>query len=132
MDSTPILLTMPANNAPYLGIPFAEQQGILYVGAAAAFGSPAYVAGLDEGDAILSIDGTRLNTLQRLDPLLRRYSVGDTVTVRFRRQDGSQGETQLTLGQNPAVEIVLIEETGAEPTAAQLAFREAWLGSQAR
>ena len=114
----------------YFGAAFEERQGILYIGANTQFGTPAYEAGLERGDAILTLDGARLNSVQRLQSELRRHEPGELVTVRYRRRDGYEGETTLRLAANPIVQIVPLEEAGAQPTAEQLAFREAWLGSR--
>jgi len=125
-----LLLHRTAPGGAYLGIRFQERQGLLYIAAPTLFGSPAYAAGLDQDDVVVSIDGTRLNTTARLTSLLRKHAPGDTVTVRYRHRDGSEGETPLTLAENPGLEIVPLESTGATLTTAQQAFRKAWLGSR--
>jgi hypothetical protein len=38
----------------------------------------------------------------------------------------------MALKEDPSLEAVLVEDTGGTPTAAQRAFREAWLGSHTR
>lgn len=132
LERAGLVLRETNRDGAYLGISLQENQGILFVGAPPAPGSPAYVAGLDQGDAIVSIDGTRLNTVARISSVLGRHAPGDAVSVRTRRRDGSEEEVQLTLGKNPTLEIVSIESAGGEPTAAQKTFRDAWLGSQAQ
>ena len=57
---------------------------------------------------------------------------GDTVAVAFKRRDGAAQTTKIVLKEDPALEAVLLEDTGGTPTAAQKAFRDAWLGSQRR
>jgi hypothetical protein len=47
---------------------------------------------------------------------------------------GRTGErtAPLPLAEDPNVEVVAFEEAGRAPTAAQLAFRAAWVGSRIR
>lgn len=98
----------------------------------APFGSPAYEAGLELGDVILSLDGVSIVSREQLDAVLARHAPGDAVSIRFLRRDGGEVTTTLTLTERVATEIVPVEETGRTPSAAQLEFREAWLGSRRR
>jgi predicted metalloprotease with PDZ domain len=91
-----------------------------------AFQTPLYEAGLDEGDVVTSIDGRRA-TLVDWDAIAARKS-GERLTLVVRRRDGREISTSVTVQADPRVSI----EAVTTPTADQLAFRDAWLGSRVR
>jgi predicted metalloprotease with PDZ domain len=95
----------------------------------APFGSPLYRAGIDRDDEILSIDGEPLSSVGQLDAMLQRHRPGDAIAVVFVRRDGRVNGS-VTLGEDPRLEIVPTERTGRPLTAAERAFRDAWLGSR--
>lgn len=92
-------------------------------------GSPAYAAGLEIDDVIRTLDGEAMTSTARIAEVLRRRKPGDQVAVEFLRR-GTPVRATITLGEDPAVELVTLESTGGTVTAAQQAFRAAWLGSQ--
>jgi predicted metalloprotease with PDZ domain len=107
-------------------------RGLLVGGTAAAlvaFNTPAYAAGLDSGDYIVTIDGqpaTRAGW-----EALRRGAPGDRHVLVVDRRDGRRVTTTLTLAGDPALRIVPVESR-RPLTDAERTFREAWLGSRAR
>jgi predicted metalloprotease with PDZ domain len=56
---------------------------------------------------------------------------GDVVSIRFLRR-GDQVTSKLTLAEDPALEVVTLESTGARLTAEQQKFRAAWLSSRVK
>lgn len=96
-------------------------------GVLVGFGSPAYAAGLDAGDVIVSIDAQPA-TRASWNALTQR-TVGDRVALVVERRDGRRDTTTLTLGADPALQIVPVE-AGGTPSDEQQAFRAAWLGSR--
>lgn len=92
-------------------------------------GTPLYVAGLESGDEIVALGETAIDSQADWDDALKALKPGDTVAVRF-IQRGIERTGQMTLGNDPNVELVRIETTGATPTPQQLAFRTAWLGAE--
>ena len=56
---------------------------------------------------------------------------GDRVRVTWRSRSGERS-AELTLAADPRVEVVPFEAAGRSPSAEQLAFRNAWLGSRQR
>jgi predicted metalloprotease with PDZ domain len=102
------------------------------IGALTAPGSPAYEAGLDVDDQITAIDGKPVETWPQVQDVLVAHKPGARVTVVFRRRTGALAHATMTLKEDPALEAALVEDTGGTPTAAQRAFREAWLGSHTR
>jgi S1-C subfamily serine protease len=64
-------------------------------------GSPAEVAGLQEGDIITAIDGEQIGPGVDLSMLIVGHAPGDTITLRILR-DNSTSEVDVTLGELPA------------------------------
>ncbi len=93
-------------------------------------GTPAYAAGLDRDDVIVALDDKRVAAAEDVTGALGAKKPGDVVTVRFLRR-GDSVTARLTLAEDPALEVVTIESTGGRLSAAQRAFRAAWLSSKA-
>ncbi|HZB25515.1 MAG TPA: hypothetical protein VE379_05255, partial [Vicinamibacterales bacterium] len=89
------------------------------------WGTPAFDAGLEEEDVIVSADGKPFAQWQAGPP-------GTAVRLEVKRPTGRMVTLRLTLGEDPALEAVLVETTGAGLTTDQRAFRQAWLGPRAR
>jgi len=64
-------------------------------------GSPAEVAGLQDGDIITAVDGTEIDADSPLDDILTEYAPGRTVALDVLR-DGQELVLTLTLGTRPA------------------------------
>lgn len=90
--------------------------------------TPLYAAGLDGGDEIVRLGDTVIDSQADWDDALKALKPGDTVAISF-IQRGVERTAQLTLGSDPAVELVRVEAAGVEATPEQLAFRAAWLGA---
>jgi predicted metalloprotease with PDZ domain len=102
------------------------------VSAAVAFDSPLYKAGVAQDDHIVSLDGVMLTSQQSIDDVLKRHKPGDSVPIRFVRRSGEAVNATLVFEADAGIEIVPVERAGGSLTAAQRAFRDAWLGSQLR
>ena len=92
------------------------------------FGTPAYEAGLDTGDLIIAIDGQPATTAAWSG--LARRRPGETVRLTVERRDKTRVMLTLTLGGDPAVQVVSKEAIGTALTPAERAFREGWLRSK--
>jgi predicted metalloprotease with PDZ domain len=90
-------------------------------------GMPLYEAGLGRGDEIISLRGVQIDSQDDWNRALQAARPGDEVEVRF-VQRGRDGSATLRLVDDPAIELVRVETTGAQATPQHLAFREAWLG----
>ncbi|MFZ5579564.1 MAG: M61 family metallopeptidase [Pseudomonadota bacterium] len=117
----------PEREGPWLGAeikPGAHGEAILgtvYSGAAAER------AGLAPRDALLAVDGVRVDAIG-LDAMLRRYRPGRTLRVHAFRRDELL-ETRLVLDAPPAVRARLCFDSEADP--ARSALRARWLGGAA-
>jgi predicted metalloprotease with PDZ domain len=89
------------------------------------WGSPAFVAGLEHGDVILTVDGQPPSAAGKAKP-------GDQVALQVRRIDGRTVPLKLTYIEDPRLDAIPVEAGGVRLTAAQKAFREAWLGPRRR
>ena len=94
-------------------------------------GTPAYQAGLDAGDTILTIDGKAIKDATEMDAITDAHKPGDVVTITYLYR-GEQKTTKLTFAENPVLEIVPIEKTGGKLTPAMQTFRDNWLNSQVK
>jgi predicted metalloprotease with PDZ domain len=103
--------------------------GTARIGSPTVMGTPVYLAGLDLNDELITLDGERLVSADRLQAVLRRHRPGDRLSASIRRR-GLQQDVSLTLGEDPRLEIVPVEGTGRQLTAAERAFRRAWLDSR--
>jgi len=90
-----------------------------------AWGAPAFEAGLEHGDAIVSVDGKPYSA-----DVVKGWRPGDKTTLEVRRVDGRIAQLSMTLGEDPSLVAVAAESANRTLTPAQKAFREAWLGSQ--
>jgi predicted metalloprotease with PDZ domain len=105
--------------------------GGVRITAAVPFGSPAYKAGIDRDDVIVSVGGSRVSSATDIDRALAARKAGDSVTAVIDRR-GQQLTVTIALIEEPRLEIVAAEQTGQSLTPGQTRFREAWLRSGSR
>jgi predicted metalloprotease with PDZ domain len=110
----------PAGAAPDAGV---SVPGLV------AWGTPAFTAGLEEGDVITSADGKPVATLADWQAAVRAHKPGDRMTVEIARH-GSASNAVVTVAEDPSLEVVTVEATGGALTADQKAFRDSWLASR--
>lgn len=63
---------------------------------------PASQAGLQNGDIILSIDGTPVSNYDSVVIAITSHSPGDNVTIKYQRGDGPVKSADVTLAQHPS------------------------------
>ena len=108
-----------------------DVQGRPHVVAAVPFGSPAYLAGLERDDVILTVAGLDVATAADFSRAIDARRPGDQVPLVFERR-GQRVTGMLRLAENPQIEIVRAEDAGQTLTEEQRRFRDAWLNSTAR
>jgi predicted metalloprotease with PDZ domain len=89
--------------------------------------SPAYDAGLERDDVIVSIGGAPVSSVADLYKGVRDRRPGDSVPVVFRRRGGEEVTAPLRLIADPRQELVPVEQAGRALSEAQRGFRKAWL-----
>jgi predicted metalloprotease with PDZ domain len=95
------------------------------------FGSPAYQAGLERDDVILSLGSMRVTTPLDVDRVVSMRKPGDPLTVTFDRR-GQAVSSVIQLIEDPRTEVVPVERAERPLTDAERRFRDGWLNSAAR
>src|SRR5688572_16574449 len=95
------------------------------------FGTPAYQAGLDREDIIVSVAGSRAATSADVERAIATRKPGDSLQVVYDRR-GERITSVFKLVEDPSLELVPAEEAGQPFTDVQRRFRDAWLASAAR
>ena len=108
-----------------------EQNGVLSIVNATSVGGPLYVAGLDRGDRVTSLDGQAVATAADVQRIIGAHKPGDKLAIEF-EQRGEKKRAELVLTQDPQMEIVAFENAGREVTEEIKKFREQWLGTKVR
>jgi len=90
------------------------------------FGSPVYDAGIDQNDVVVAVNGAKASG--HLANIARAMKPGSVMALTVRGRDGKPFVRDVAVKADPHVQFVPIESAGGTPTAAQLAFRESWLG----
>ena len=90
---------------------------------------PIYAAGIEQDDELQQVDGQKIAADGDLAAVLTRRKPGDSVQLTFADRAGSAKSATVTLQEDPHVEVVPVESSGAI-TAAQQAFRDRWLKSR--
>jgi predicted metalloprotease with PDZ domain len=93
------------------------------------WGTPAFHAGIEEGDLITSADGKAVATLEDWQAAVGTHKPGDSMPVEFNRH-GTIVKASITLAEDPTVEVVTSESTGVPLTPDQKMMRDAWLASK--
>lgn len=89
-------------------------------------GSPLYVAGLDAGDLITTLDGKPLGSDSVYQALKAGHEPGDQIAVEYQSRGASHRAT-ITAAEDPRLEVVTYEEAGMPVTDAMKKFRSDWL-----
>jgi len=123
-----ILLRKSAPGRAWVGeVRFDDRNGTVRLASPPPFGSPIYAAGLDVGDEIRQVDGTRIRSFADLTAVVGRRRPVDHLAIVFADRSGRQRTSTITLSEDPAFELVPVERAGGALTAAQRTFREHWV-----
>tara|TARA_R110002020_G_scaffold82758_9_gene205200 strand:+ start:539 stop:2338 length:1800 start_codon:yes stop_codon:yes gene_type:complete len=109
LDQAGVLLEQPDLNKPYLGASLESVLNGLIITRNTSKDSPAYNAGLDKGDVLMSMNNSDLHTLDDLSLMQDSLKQGDTVTVKYLRF-GEEKSTEIILGANPAYSFSIGEK----------------------
>jgi predicted metalloprotease with PDZ domain len=106
-----------------------SQEGQLVLVGSTLHNTPAYQAGLDRGDVLLSIDGTRVDAPADVQRIVRSKRPGDEVSVEFQHR-GETRTARVALIELPTLELVSFETAGMPVTDEMRRFRADWLSSK--
>ncbi len=114
-------------NSSWLGgISLGFNDGVAEVTGRVPRGSPAYEAGLEQDDHLVSLDGVAVSSADRLKRFLERRRPGEVVPTTFLRR-GQLVTAPLRLTADPRAKIVPKED--AVLTREEKEFRKAWLNT---
>jgi predicted metalloprotease with PDZ domain len=85
--------------------------------------TPLYDAGVDFGDALLTIEGKQLQSTDDIANILAQHKPGDEIKLTYSHRD-SLVEKTIVLKENPMLQIVPIK---SNPTKEQETFRQHWM-----
>jgi predicted metalloprotease with PDZ domain len=132
LEAAGLLVRPRAPGTGYAGdLELANGAGGVRVAESVPFGSPAYAAGLERDDVIVSIGDVRVNDTGDVESAVRQGQPGDRLPVVFERR-GDRVTSAIVLVADPTVEVVPSELAGQDLSNAQREFREAWLTSRGR
>jgi len=127
MESVGVILEQPKSE-PYFGAYVsmsADKSGYMIL-RNTKMGSPAYEAGLDNGDVILSINDKPFVEDQKFEDYLKQFSIGEPLQVEFKRY-GNDKTTEMVLIPSPDYSFSLMEDKEQEPSKKMLEQRKKWL-----
>ncbi|MCR9227420.1 MAG: PDZ domain-containing protein [Flavobacteriaceae bacterium] len=127
MDSVGVILEQP-EAAPYFGayVSMGPDNSGYTIRRNTSIGSPAYVAGLDNGDVVLSINNKPLTAGQSFEDYLAQFNLGEPIEVKFSRY-GIEKSTEMVLTPSPDYTFSLIEDKEEKPSKKMLEQRKGWL-----
>jgi predicted metalloprotease with PDZ domain len=109
--------------------PVASFDGNVVIAGPTSFGSPLHEAGVAAGDRVTAVDGRKVTTDDEFRAAVRGVRPGSTLRLEWIGRTGTMS-AELPVRANPRLEVVAYEAAGRTPTAAQRAFRDAWLSSR--
>ncbi|PST85226.1 peptidase M61 [Pedobacter yulinensis] len=125
-----LVLRKPAKPGIYTGLENLQvSNGEARIKISTVKGSPAYEAGLDAGDVILSIGQQKINDAKDLGKAFEDRQAGEPVVISYTHR-GQEKQTTLKITESPYLELVTLETTGQQPGAAMRTFRDKWLETQ--
>lgn len=92
-------------------------------------GSPAYQAGLDNGDYLTKINEDELKSPDDLTTLLTKYKPGEEVTLTFVHR-GIVKNSKIVLQEDTLLEVIPSEVAGTKINSEMQSFRDKWLSSR--
>ena len=109
----------------YFGASVSNGDGGIFISRNTMKHSPAYEAGLDNGDKIISLNGMPLENSEAWKEELKKYHPGNTVQVEIERF-GNKMNKEVKLQSDPEYTISIDEDAGKKAKEA----REKWLSAK--
>ena len=105
--------------------------GSVILTANTTIGSPVYKAGIDAGDILKKIDGKPVDGTAPLAAYLTEKKPGDVIVIEYQNRSGNH-QANVTLDENPLLEVIPAEKIGQTLTPEQEIFRKQWLSSKVK
>lgn len=119
----------PLGNSSWLGASLETKDSVVTISNYTTLGGPAYKAGLEGGDQILSVNGQKYNDAKALLGAVTKLTPNTRITIEYSRL-GELRSTSLTTERDPARRTSLFEEDGKTPDNAMTRRRAAWLDAK--
>jgi predicted metalloprotease with PDZ domain len=110
----------------YLGAPVGETEQGIQIIQNTRIGTPAYKAGLENGDIMLSIGGQLISSPEMVDSIITKFSPGKEVEVLFKRF-GQEKKCMVTLEEDPTIRLSFFEDERLPADEQKMKQRLAWL-----
>ena len=94
------------------------------------FDSPAYEAGLEHDDVVVSIGSATASSVATFENAIHSARPGTTLSISYLRRN-QRVDTTIRITADPRIEVVPAEQAGQTLSDAQRRFREEWLRSRA-
>jgi predicted metalloprotease with PDZ domain len=105
-----------------------DRAGRVRVAAPVPYESPAYRAGLENEDVIVSVGGSRVASASDVEKAVSSRKPGTSLQVVFERR-GQPVTSVMQLVEDPRREVVAAEQAGKALTDGQRRFRQQWITS---
>ncbi len=110
----------------YLGASFKKTDAGLTISSYTKIGTPAYKAGLESGDVILTIDGKQVTDTESVTAIINAVTPGKEIAITYKRQNAER-TAKVIAEENPTLQSKLFEESNLKTDDAKLKRRAAWL-----
>lgn len=110
---------------PFFGPPVLNDETGFYIGGNPLKNTPAYKAGLDRGDRIVSVDGTTLEAENAWDEIMTKAKAGDNLVLEIERF-GNKMQKNVKLEKDPSYKISIDDNAGKGAVKA----RQNWLSGK--
>lgn len=119
----------PVGNSSWLGASLETTDSVITISNYTTIGGPAYKAGLEQGDQILSINGQKYIDAKALLGAVTKLAPNTRINIEYSRL-GERRSTSVTTERDPAKRTSLLEDDGKTPDNAMTRRRAAWLDAK--
>ena len=124
-----LVLRAASPGRPFAGdLRLEDRGGRVRVSGPVPYESPAYRAGLENEDVIVSIGGSRVASVVEVEKAIASRKPGTSLQVMFERR-GQPVTSVMQLVEDPRREVVAAEQAGQTLTEAQRRFRQQWIST---
>jgi len=129
LESAGVSYTKAAPGKAYLGASFKKTDAGPIISSYTKIGTPAYKAGLESGDLILSLDGKAVTDVESIISTIDALTPGKEINISYKRNN-SERSAKITPEENPAMQTKLFEEAGLKLDVDKSKRRAAWLNAK--